>query len=203
MVNPIYCGPAAHPETTEWRAIAKLTDGHFASIDQDHGVVEVATPFDEELMQLGGKLNTTYRARGGEDAKKKRENQGVQDENARALGGSAAPERAAAKASALYRCDWDLVDACKDKACDLAKTDELPEELKKMSLEERKAYVEKLGAEREEIQKKIGELNVKRQAFIAKELEKKGDAANTGFEKAVRDAIHAQAEKKGFAFDAK
>ncbi len=79
------------------------------------------------------------------------------------------------------------------------KDEELPEELKKMSLKEREEYVAKKKEEREKIQKEIQELSQKRKEYIAEKRreEAKTDQENT-LDAAVIKAIRMQAEKKKF-----
>lgn len=65
----------------------------------------------------------------------------------------------------------------------------MPKEMQSMTFEERKAHVKKLTERRKEIQKKIGELEAKRQAFIAKAQEQvdasKPESLGEAFLKAV------------------
>lgn len=204
VVNAIYCGRAEDGIAPGWRQVALLGKGHFASIDQNKGTVEVATPFDGELSRLSTALNATYIPFGaaGEEGRK---NQTAQDANAAGTSGSSSASRANAKASELYRCKWDLVDACRDKEADIEKLSEkeLPENMRKMTLEERKAYVKAMQEKRAAVQKEIADLHAKRQGFIAEELKKLGKAEDSAFDAAVRKAIQEQARTKGFTFEKK
>ena len=115
-----------------------------------------------------------------------------------------AGQRAVAKANSLYRNSaWDLSDALKEGKVDLAKikSEDLPENMRKMTLVERNAYIQKTQDQREAIQKKINTLNAERVKFVAakqKELaEKNGqDTLDLALIKAIRD----QATKKKFSF---
>jgi hypothetical protein len=203
MVNAIYCGPASHGDAPVWREVAALADGQFASIDQNNGTVEVATPFDAELQRLSASLNTTYLPFGREGAEGAAR-QVAQDSSVASLSAPAAASRAGAKASAVYRNgSWDLVDAVSDRGVDLetAKPEELPEPMRAMNGAERKAHVEAMAAKRAEIQKAIGSLNASRQAHIAAEQAKAGKAGDAAFDAAVRSAMRGQAEKRGFSFE--
>lgn len=200
-VSAIYCGPGGDAIAPGWREVAALADGRFASIDQDRGTVEVATPFDPQLQGLSAALNGTYLpfgrvGRAGAD------NQAAQDGNAARLSPSAAAERAQAKASALYECRWDLVDASKEKDFTLAsvKDEDLPESMRAMKPGERKAHIEDMARKRAEIQKQIAELNARRQAHIQEAMKKQGLSADSAFDKAVRESVRAQAEAAGFTF---
>lgn len=201
QVNAIYCGGAGDGDAPGWQEVARLADGQFASIDRNGGTVEIATPFDQTLQSLNTELNRTYIPYGAA-GRAGSANQSAQDANASALSPSSSAARSAAKGSALYRCVWDLVDACREKDFDLAKVKEedLPEAMRAMSPAQRKAHVYETTRKREEIQKKIAEANVRRQEHIAEELKKQNRSEDQAFDRAVRESIHQQAEAKGFKF---
>lgn len=205
IVNAIYCGDydyATAPPT--WKEFAKLADGSYMEIAGKGGAVVVATPFDKDLNDLSGKLNTTYVGFGQERAEKLQQ-QARNDATSLGISAASGAERAAAKSSVQYNnATWDLVDAQKtDKNFDIAKVKEeqLPDEMKKMSVEERKAYVEKKSKERDEIGKQIRELATKRDAYIKEEITKKGLDTNKAFDEAVKKSITEQAARKGFQFE--
>ena len=131
----------------------------------------------------------------------------MQDSNAAGLAPGVAAQRAVSKGSALYdNSTWDIVDALEQKKValkDIPK-DQLPKEMQSMTLEEREAHVKKLAEQRKEIQKKIGELEAKRQAFIADERKKQVDASKPeSLGEAFLKAVREQAKKKGYEFEAK
>jgi hypothetical protein len=90
-----------------------------------------------------------------------------------------------------------------NKDFDIKKVEEaqLPEEMKKMTPDQRKAYVEQKGKERDEIAKKIQELSGKRDAYVKEEVTKKGLDTNKAFDHAVRRSLSEQAAKNGFKFE--
>ncbi len=75
--------------------------------------------------------------------------------------------------------------------------EELSEQLKKMSPEEREKHLRGLLAKREELQKQIVELAKKRETYIQTELKNKPNAADKAFDEAVRGALRDQGKKKG------
>jgi hypothetical protein len=204
MVNSVYCGPGAGDEATLWREVATLADGHFAAIDHDHGTVAVATPFDAELQKLSTDLNGTYVPVGRKGAEGW-QNQLDQDKNAAAANEATAAGRAATKATALYYCSWDLVDACARQQMKLedVKDEDLPEALRKMTVEERRKHLEEISKRREGLKRQIQELEAKRQAHVATEMKKSALSADRAFDQAVRVAVRAQAAAKGFEFEAR
>ena len=71
--------------------------------------------------------------------------------------------------------------------------------MQKMSVQERKAYVDKMEKEREQIQNKINKLNDERSKYIAqKMLENKGD--NT-LDVVMIKTIREQAKQKNYKFE--
>lgn len=202
MVNAIYCGQTDYQTATPtWKEMAKLADGQYMEIDQSGGVVIVNTPFDTELAALNTRLNSTYIAYGAAGASGAA-NQGAQDRAAATLSSAVLAERVAAKSQAQYsNARWDLVDAAKEKDFDLKKVaeDQLPEDMRKLTPDQRPAFVEQKAKERAEVQKQIQELSQKREAFVKAELEKQGQGGK-GLDAAVKDSLRKQAEKKGFQF---
>jgi hypothetical protein len=205
VINTIFCGPEAEGYRTGWADAARLTDGKFAAIDADRGTVVVETPYDKRLAELGVELNKTYLSygkAGGEG----QANQTAQDVNSAASSAPAAADRAVSKASALYRnARWDLVDAMKEKDFDLSKIadKDLPEEMRKLSLEQRKALIAEKAKQRADLQKQITDLNAKRDLAVKEELAKKGLNDKSAFDAALRGAVREQAEKQGFEFEKK
>ena len=192
IVNTIYCGAPSADEERTWLEAAKLADGYYVKIDQSGGSVTIETPFDKRLAELTGQVNKTYVAYGaaGEAAKA---NQEQQDENAQNHGGAAnLASRACSKNWSGYNCErWDLVDAMKDAKFKLEdlKDEQLPESMRKMTLEERKAYVEKMAGERQAIQREIDELAKKRQAHIDEEMKKSKLDTSSAFDRQITELI--------------
>jgi DNA-binding transcriptional MerR regulator len=199
IINPIYCGNAADGDAQDWKQLADLAEGRFASINQNRGAVAIATPFDKELATLSGQLNATF-CFYGREAPALKDNQEKQDQNAAQAGAGVAAARADAKAGKLYRFEQDLVDKCmQDPKFDVKKIadEELPVELKKMKPEEREKHVKELVAKRKDLQKQIAELTKKREAFVREEEKKLAANSDKTFDRAIRDVLRDQAKKKG------
>jgi hypothetical protein len=200
LVNTIYCGLDSHSEAAGWKKFADLSEGRFASINQESGAVAIATPFDKELAKLSGEINLTF-CFWGKDAKELELNQRAQDANAAQAGGGVAAARAASKAGGIYRfAEHDLVEKLKsDSKFDVKtlKDEELPEELKKKTPEEREKHLKELLAKREAIQKQINDLNKQRESYIAEESKKNGSKVEKAFDEAVKGLLREQCQKKG------
>jgi len=203
MVNSIYCGNVADDIAPAWKDVATLADGQFACIDQNNGTVVISTPFDDELVTLSAAINTTYVAygvKGDWGAANQRE----QDSNASSLGVAVAAQRCATKGGEMYQnSQWDLVDACKEAEFKLedVKDEELPEPMRGKTIEEKRQYVKDMETKRGEIQSKVNDLNLKRAAYVEDEMKKQATDNSKSFDAAIRKAIRAQAESKGFSFE--
>lgn len=201
VVNTIFCGSFDEGVATHWKDGAVLAEGRYASIDQDASVEDVATPYDADLVRLGEELNGTYVAygRGGEEAK---ERQVAQDRNAAAMGAAASVQRSVAKAQEAYTNEgWDLADAVRSGAVKIAalKDDELPPELRKLSVAERQKYVDGLIARRDELQREINDLDAKRRAYVEAAAKERAERSTLG--EAILLTVTEQAERKGFALE--
>jgi hypothetical protein len=204
IVNTIFCGPYADGANMGWKDGATLADGKYMNIDQEKQQVQIEAPQDKEIQKLGAELNKTYVPFGkrGREGKLKQEEM---DEKLKEAAPAAAVERQAAKASKHYDASsWDLVDAVKKGEVKLedVKDEDLPEEMRKMSLEEKKRYIEEKAKERERLQAEIKKQNAEREKYIAEEMKKLGEKEDS-FGAALIKAVREQAEKKNFKFEEK
>jgi hypothetical protein len=85
------------------------------------------------------------------------------------------------------------------EALDKMKDEQLPEEMKKMSADERKKYLEKKVSERKEIEKQIEDIGKQRAQYIAEEIKKHG-SGDKSFDSVVLDMLKKQGIKKGISF---
>lgn len=198
IINAIRCGGDEEAGRI-WQEIARAAEGDYFSIDQDGGVAAIATPFDKELAELSDKIGRTVVAYGDEQLRRKVE-ETEKDAEAH-LSDETKADRACAKeyAGRLYRDD--LVDACKEGRVKIeeVKVEELPEEMRAMTVEERKAYVEKMGKERADLGEKVKELSKQREGYIAEELKKQGK--EDAFDVVVKKTLNKQMEKAGLKVD--
>jgi hypothetical protein len=195
-VNTIFCGDYNQGITSYWKEGADLAHGDYMAINHNHATVYIASPYDDQILQLNKKLNGTYIAY-GYWAEEKIALQSSQDTNANRYGKSNAVTRTVSKSSHLYKnSNWDLVDAETDKnfKYEDLKDSDLPQELKGKTKEEIKAYVAKKRKEREAIQEEIQQLNLKRKDYISKQQKQ----TDNGLENAMIKAIKTQAHQKNY-----
>lgn len=200
VVNTIFCGTYEQGIYTQWKNGATLTGGEYMAIDHNKKVVHVNTPYDDVIIKLNSKLNSTYISYGAL-GKSKLSAQSTQDSNAYKMEEAIAVKRAVSKSSRLYNNKkWDLVDAFDDAEFEIesVEKDELPQELQDKNTLEIKKYVEAKKIEREKIQQEIQEYNTKRLAYIAKHQKEE----NTGeLESAMIQAIKKQAAVKNYTWN--
>lgn len=201
VVNTIHCGPEQQGIDGKWKDGAILADGRYLNIDHNRQVVYIEAPQDKEIAELGARLNSTYIPY-GRHGMVAQERQEAQDNNAMQVSAQAVVQRAVTKSSVNYtNTAWDLVDAVQAEQVDLedAKPEDLPENMRAMNLDQRKAYLEQQAGQRAQLQTKIQQLNEQRNKFVAEELKKRqGEGQTLGA--AVKEAIREQARKKHYTF---
>ncbi|MCW5909730.1 MAG: VWA domain-containing protein [Cyclobacteriaceae bacterium] len=200
VVNTIFCGPFEEGIRTSWKDGADITSGSYMSIEQNRKTVYVPSPYDDRISALNVKLNETYVYYGKTGASKK-ELQAAQDSNAGSYGQANAVERAVSKSSHAYKnSSWDLVDASKEseKVIVEAKDEDLPKEMKGMTVTQRQAYVKQKADERVKIQQEIQTLSKKRQEYVATHTP--AHAKDNMLDAAMIKAVREKAKAKDLTF---
>ena len=203
LVNTIFCGPSVQGHQTGWNDGAVLADGRYMSIDQNQKVVEIETPHDRTIAELGVLLNKTYLPY-GKMGLAGQARQSAQDSNAVNSSQSALVSRSVSKGNAFYCNDgWDLVDAITNGKCKLEelKSEDLPEEMRKLDQAGRKAKVDEARKQRAEIQAKILKLNEQREAFLAVERTKQATQRGQTLDQVMGKAVRDQAARNKFTFE--
>ena len=190
--------------STRWKDGAVLADGKYMIIDQNRAVVHFEAPQDAEIVKLSEELNKTYAAYGRLGAANSA-NQRAQDANSVTLSAQgAAVNRAVTKASAnYYNGNWDLVDAVNSKSVKLeeVKVEDLPAEMRQMTLDERKAFLEKKTRERSELQAKINTLNNDRNQYVAGQMKARAATNSNTLDAVMTSAVREQAARRNYRFE--
>ena len=191
VVNAIRCGN--NPKTADaFRQLARLGGGEFATIAQDGGVRQVATPYDEKLAELSSRIDRTT-VIVGDDAT--RAGYAAKMQAAEAASAPAKADRAsyyAKKAMAVkgldVRAEGDLVGAYGSGGADLGAVapGSLPADLRGKSPAELKAEIARRAGEREQAQRELAELAKERDAYLSSK------AGGGGFDAAVKAAVEKQ-----------
>lgn len=204
IVNTIYCGNYDQGVREFWLDGAKIAKGEYFNIDSDRTVTHIDTPYDTQINIYNDSLNKTYVGYGflGESGKSK---QVSQDINAESTGAAVKAERSIAKSKTAYsNASWDLIDAVEDQKKDLStmKDEELPQEFRNKTLEEKKALIEEKKQERQRYQQKINELASERQKYIDEERKKRASAGEVDdFGTSVQKSIMNKATEKNYTRD--
>jgi Mg-chelatase subunit ChlD len=202
-INTIQCGSLAGTAQV-WQEVAQRGAGQYVAIHQDGAMVALSTPMDAEFARLNDALAGTVLAYGDADDKGETVRKVAA---ARAAAPAAAADRLAYLSKSGKRATSgrrDLVDAVKEGAVepDALAEEALPAEMQAMDAVERRNYVERKIAEREEIQARIDELSRKRDAYLRVETEKLAAAGGgDGFDRQVLETIREQAAAKGIAYE--
>jgi len=198
IVNALYAGNREQGVVEKWHEVAQAGEGNFSAIDPSIGSIQIASPQDDLLLELNGRLNTTY-VPYGEKGQKGLANQVAQDSNASRLGVQSCGSRIVAKGSALYNnASWDLVDKTLEEGFDwdAMSPADLPEEMQSMTVDESIEFIEAKRAQREGIQSEIQSLSAAREVFVKKVIAARIGEAGLG--EAMRKVIRDQAMAKGF-----
>jgi Mg-chelatase subunit ChlD len=204
IVNTIQCG--TEPATTvDWKAIAQKGQGQYFAIPQNGGVQTISTPYDDRMSELGTKLGSTYLAYGGgageagdqyrEEAKRIAD--ATESTIARGAPAEARVQRSVNKVINGKAYIGDLLQDIENGSMkiDSVRAEELPSDLKDLSLEERTKEIEKRLGERREIRQQILELSKQRTDYIAAEQKKRGGTKNS-FDLSVSAALKEQLARK-------
>ena len=204
-VNTIHAGGYQVGVNDGWQAGAVLAGGDYMSIDADQQIVHIVAPQDERIAELNIQLNQTYIPYGAA-GEAKLERQMEQDELSSDISAGLLAKRARSKSSSFYNnAGWDLVDAIKEgeispEEFEQLEAEALPETMREMSAEEKRAYVDTKAGERSKIQQEITELSRARDAYVA-EKKRKLAATAPSLSNALTGVVKKQAQQKDFVLE--
>ena len=81
--------------------------------------------------------------------------------------------------------------------------EDLPENMQKMTPEQRKQYVAEQAKKRADVQAEIQNLSARRDAEVKQTMAEQGLAESKSMDTALRSTVRSQAEKKNFKFEKK
>ncbi|MEA2735253.1 MAG: hypothetical protein QOE14_1704 [Humisphaera sp.] len=205
IVNTIHCGSEAAGVNGKWDDGARLGGGRYVCIESDKAVIAIAAPQDAEIAELSTKLNGTYVPFGanGAEFSRRQLQQDAAASTAPAAAQAGAPLlRAQSKASSLYRNgSWDLVDAVvneKTVKLEELKDADLPEVMRGMTPEQRKAHVDAQAKARTGIQDQIKSLSSEREKFIAEKRRESAAGGEKTLDSAILSAVGEQLKAKSY-----
>ena len=203
VINTIQCGN--HPPTEPiWQEIARKAEGRYFRVEQTGGAVVIPTPFDAELAELSQELDATRVFYGSAEVL---ETQLRRAETADKIVAEASmpaqAERAVFNSSAAGSANFlglqELISDVMEGRVKLAdiKDEELPESMRTMSPAEQARFVDERATKRAQLQERIGELSLQRNAHVQQQISEQDAGDRTGFDAAMVECIREQAGKQG------
>jgi von Willebrand factor type A domain-containing protein len=186
IINTIRCGQM--PETAQsWQQIASIGRGDFSTIEQNGGVQQMATPYDDKMAELSRTVDSTAVIYGDKDAH-------AAYEGAMAAT-AAAPAATKADRAAYYaakpakggsRSSADITAGVAGGSVDVGALDEskLPAELQGKSKEEIKAEIDARAKKRDEAQKELAKVAKEREQYL-----KEHKDSSSGFDATVKATV--------------
>ena len=110
-------------------------------------------------------------------------------------------ERSISKSKKVYNnASWDVLDKYEENEEYVLTLDDedLPAELRGLTYEKKKAYLNKLKDKRKQIQKEIGDLSIKRQLFVDDYHKEQAKSGVKSLDEIMLSLIREQASEKGF-----
>ncbi len=198
IVNTIYCGDKLKGVNEHWDLGGACGNGSYTNINQNASIEDITTPYDSALFVLNEQMNSTYVAYGYAGASSFSK-QADMDKKNYTMNRKVAAERVVVKANKkLYKTSkWDLVDAVADDASFIEKVDVkmLPDSLKRKSRAELELLVQTKSEERTGVQKKIADLSVKRQNFLANARKKAAGSSSATLEAEIEKILKKQVQQ--------
>jgi hypothetical protein len=194
-VHTIRCGDDSETESV-WRKIASLGHGQFMTVEQNGGMAEVHTPFDDELANLHDRLSGTALGYGA----------GAAGVRAAVASAAAAPAEVKADRARFLVAKGKAVGGRGDLVADVASgavtleavaPSALPPELAGMDKAALKANIETREMERAAITRRIDQVSRQREEHLARRPAK---AARDGFDEVAKAALRKSVEKAGAGF---
>jgi hypothetical protein len=199
-ISAIRCGNDS-ATLAKWTTIATRTDGEVSSIEQNGGVqAVVTTPYDAELARLNAELAKTEIHWGSASDR---------SEAARVTAANmAAPVAAQADRAGFYAAQAKAAGGAAPLKNDLAaaapadvakvKDEELPDEMQRMTADQRATFVAQKQAQRAVVLGQIKEASDKREAALKAAPPK--PAAASAFDSKVMDSLKKAGATKGIAY---
>lgn len=195
--------------TRNWQRIAALGQGNYFQVGQSGNAVAIATPYDDEMAELSGKMDGTRIYYGTVEDKRKQEAKVAASSKLQAGSSKASQARRATFNASVsgknnFLGEKELVDEVSSGALSLDSVAEaeLPAELKAMKPAAREAYVVEKAEEREELHSQIKVLAEKRDAYLKKKVEAAG-LDKDSLDVQIFDAIREQSADKGLVYEKK
>lgn len=190
IVNTIQCGTDADC-TKHWKDICEKGGGAYVAIPQGGGVRGISSPYDKRLSEINAELVRSTLLYGDP---RKREVEAKKVQATLALPIEVAADRVGYLAKEGKVARFDLLDVIRGGKIKLEtiKTEELPADMQKMTLKERRDHLSRIASQRSKLLREANELDRQRSGFISKELAKNKDS----FDSQVLDMLRRQSVRR-------
>jgi Mg-chelatase subunit ChlD len=206
VVNTIQCGNM--PSTVApWRQIAALGHGRYFTVEQAGSAVAIATPFDAKIAELAANLDETRLYYGSAEEKAAMAGKVAATTRLREEASVAAQARrgafnASASGAANLLGGHELVDDVASGRVDIAAVPPaaLPASIAELAPEKQREVVAAKAEKRQVLQREIAKLAAERDAYIKKQVEAAGGAADS-LDQQIYDAVREQAAPVGLKYE--
>ncbi|MBW8687996.1 vWA domain-containing protein [Chitinophaga rhizophila] len=187
-----------------WREIANCSQGTYAQVDMNANDIAVHTPYDDRIADISDRLDATriyFGSTKDKSVSSEKVAKGLRITSASKSNVKAqrAEYNASGAGKEAYYGKQELLEYSREDVArvDQIKEEELPEEMKRMSVVERRAYVKEKLAERDSLTKELQLYMQKRQDYITKDLKERSAAeVDSSFSNRIYKSIQQQTEKK-------
>lgn len=211
IINTIQCGNMRQT-TPIWKEIAQRAQGEFLQLEQSGSEVVIHCPHDKEISRLMGIIDDTRIYYGSTSERNQQQDKINASEKIKGGASSGVQAKRAefnysnSKNKANYMGSNELItdlEAGKVKLEEL-QTEQLPENMRKMTLAERKNYVDNLAAKRKKAEAELAIQIKERAIYVEAETEKLGEEViDNSFSANVHKVVVKQAESKNIIIDKK
>ena len=196
IINTVQCGDYVGT-TPVWQEIARLSEGSYVALEQSGGMIAMETPMDKEIAELSAQIGALAVPYGSP-----RQQAEVASKNSAA---AAAPAAVAADRAYFNAAGGKAIQGRGDLVSDVRENQvsidalpeaELPENMRKMSAEQRAQYVKEQGEQRDKLTSRVRELSTRRQAYIDEETKKlAADSKGDAFDAKVKEIVASQVDR--------
>jgi hypothetical protein len=203
VLNTILMGND-HRAKQIWREIAICNQGSFTQVNMDANDILVQTPYDSVIAVISDRMDDTRLYYGNMEDKSAAKDKMTKSKTI-SVGSkvTAKAQRAEYNTTSAgkkgYYGDKELVEGYKTNKLKLEniRKEELPDEMKNMTEEEQKKFIEKRIAQRDSLQKELVKFTKLRQDYISKDLKsRKPGEVDSSFSNQIYKSIRKQTEKK-------
>jgi len=206
IINTIQAGLDSQT-TRNWQHIARLGKGDYFQVEQTGNAVAISSPYDREMAVLSERLDDTRLYYGDKKAKEKQQDKVAA---ARKLHKEASDESRARRAEfnaapsgkTNFLGEGELVEAIASGSVALSsiQSEDLPESMQAMAVEEQESVIRQKAKERDTLQAEMKVLADKRNEYLKQEVSKAGGKKDS-FDAKIFGSIRAQASEKGLEYD--